>query len=323
MELLKAAQLQVHVFKDFITPAALITFMERAVVSTEIHGKLVHKTPVIIYASELGNLINPRSGVRELTLLLAELFNKQGDHEDTTDKRGVVKIKNPNLTCMLCCFPEWVHEELVSISLRSGFFGRMMVVTEYARRHANIDIKLDHRDIKLKADLINDLEHIGSLYGEMIWDDKTKPRWDKWFKSLPIDFRDSEDTIEVRGFTSRKAQFVQRLAMLSALSKNDEGDRLILTQDDFTFGLKLVDQCEENTRNIGVIPVHIQYLDKIKRNILRLQELLATDKVPIRKLHQRIYRYVPKKDLEEGITQLCDIGFCQLEGRHIRVLKSD
>ncbi len=320
MEMLREAELKTNIFKDFITPAALIEFMQSATVSLEIAGKLIHKTPVMIYASELGNLINPRSGVRELTLLLTELFNKQGDHEDTTGKRGRVKIKSPNLTCLLCCFPEWVDEELNSISLRSGFFGRMMVVIEYARRHSNPPVKLMPEDYKLREDLITDLVHIGKLYGEVIWTPSMQEEWDIWYRTLPLDLSDIDDTVEVKGFVSRRGQFVQRLAMLSSIAKRDN---LTIDHTDYTFATKLIDNCEKNTRNLKIKPIHVAQMDKLKRNILRLVELMKTDLIPLRNLSQRVYRQFNKKEIEEGLAQLYDIGFCQLEGRKIRVLKSD
>lgn len=320
MEMLRETGLQIHIFKDFITPAALVEFMQSATVSLEVTGKLIHKTPVMIYASELGTLINPRSGVRELTLLLTELFNKQGDHEDTTGKRGRVRIKNPNLTCLLCCFPEWVDEELSSISLRSGFFGRMMVVIEYVRRHSDPYIRLSAGDSQLRQDLLHDLTHIGSLYGEMAWTSTMQKEWDEWYRALPLDLSDIDDTVEVKGFVSRRGQFVQRLAMLSSIAKQDD---LIIDHEDYTFATRLVDRCEKNTRNLKIKPLHVAQMDKLRKNILRLAELMKTDLIPLRNISQRVYRQFSKKEIEDGLSQLCDIGFCQLEGSKIRVLKFD
>lgn len=316
IELLKATSAQVHIFKDFITPAALITFMQHATVRVEIGDKLEYKTPVLIYASELGTLINPRSGVRELTFLLTEFFNKPGDHEDRTDKRGLVTIKKPNLTCLLCCFPEWVDEEFTAISLRSGFFGRMMVVTEFIRRGPNPTSSLSKTDQELREHLIADLEVINSLYGEMQWDSETQVAWDKWYSDLPRDLTDSDGGIEVRGFTSRKAQFVQRLAMLNSIAQRDS---LLVTMKDFNFGLNLVAQCEHNTRNLRVKPIHLQVVEKLKRCILKLQEKKG-DVVAIRDISMRVFKTVTKKELEDGLEQLISIGFCELIGRKLKVL---
>ena len=42
-----------------------------------------------------------------------------------------------------------------------------------------------------------------------------KTMWHNWYQTLPVDFSDVSENIEVEGFIARKAQFVQRLAMLS------------------------------------------------------------------------------------------------------------
>lgn len=316
IELLKSTPLQVHIFKDSITSAALLTFMQHSTVSVEIGGKLIHKTPVLIYASELGTLLNIRTGVRELTLLLTELFNKQGDHEDRTDKRGKIIIKRPSLIFFGCCFPEWLDEELTSIALRSGFFGRIMVVAEYSRRCSNPNIRLSKADEALRDDLISDLEIIGSLYGEMQWSPEAQIAWDEWYETLPKDLAQTEDTIEVKGFTSRKAQFVQRLAMLSSIAKKDS---LLVNMEDFTIGQQLVSQCEENTRNLRVKPLHVVVSEKVKKCILTLYEKKG-DTIPIREISQRLHKIVDTKVIESGIEQLCSIGFCELVGRKVKVV---
>jgi len=321
IELLKSTPLQVHIFKDFITPASLVEFMAGACVSVEIQGKIVHKTPVMIYASELGTLLNPRSGVRELTMLLTELFNKQGDHEDRTAKRGRVNIRRPNVTFFACCFPEWIDEELLSVSLRSGFLGRMCVVTGYSHRQRQPNIRLTTADNDLYEDLRTDLETIGNLYGEMVWTPEAQIAWTEWYMSQPIDFSESDDAIEVKGFTARRAQFVQRLAMLHSLAQRDD---LTIDIADFEFGKANIKQCEANSRGLKLKSPHIVMIDKIRLCILRIREKRKVDTIPIRDIAMRMHRQIGStKDLDDGIEQLCAIGFCERVARNLKVLNAE
>lgn len=92
------------IFRDSITTPALLSRMAEAKVEEVRDGKTIIKTPILIYASELGNLLTPRTGVRELALLLTELFTKEGTHHDSTMGRGSVEVVNPNVTALLCCF---------------------------------------------------------------------------------------------------------------------------------------------------------------------------------------------------------------------------
>lgn len=317
ISMLKTTPLQVHIFKDFITPAGLIEFMAGACVSTEIQGKIIHKTPILIYASELGTLLNPRSGVRELTLLLTELFNKPDDHEDRTGKRGKVLIRKPNVTFFACCFPEWIDEELMSVSLRSGFLGRMCVITGYKKRRLAPTIELTTDDIQLHKDLLNDLEHIGNLYGEMSWTPKAYKAWTDWYMSQPKDFSESDDAIEVKGFTARRAQFVQRLAMLHAIAQRDDA---LVDIPDLEFGKYHIDQCETNSRRLKLKSPHVILTNKTRMYILKLQAKMG-DTIPIRDVAMRMHHHVANtKELDECIEQLCAIGFCELIGRKIKVL---
>ena len=322
VSMLKETPLLVHTFKDFITTAGLIEFMQKATVSTEVQGVLIHKTPVLIYASEIGTMINTRSGgISEFTLMLTELFNKQGNHEDRTGKRGKVIIRNPNVTFFGCCFPEWLDEALSSISLRSGFLGRMLVVSGYAKRHLKPNISFSNADILLEKELKMDLETIGNLYGEMKWTANGQRAWDDWYNKLPLDFADvADESIEVKGFTARKAQFVQRLAMLSSLSRTDS---LEVTENDFLFGRKLVKECEKNTKNLKTKPVHVQVSDRLVRIILRIRDQSNSDTITIREISRRLYRVLTNQEIELGINQLCSIGFCELQGRKINVINAE
>lgn len=310
--------LHVHIFKDFITPAGLIEFMQQSLVSVDINGKIVHKTPVMVYASELGTLLNSRSGIRELTLLLTELFNKQGDHEDTTRGKGKVIIRRPNLTFHGCTFPEWLDEELSAISLRSGFFGRMFIVSSHQKRKLAPNISLDSKDLALQKDLMHDLELIGSLYGTMRWDDETQEAWDEWYAKLPKDFsEEADEAVEVKGFTARKGQFVQRLAMLSALSKRNN---LIITMDDFDFALKQVDLREKESRKLSPRPSHVVLSEKIFAVLDRMRKRSGVNEFTIRDVAMRSHRFADSGTLEEILRHLCNIGAIEIKGKKVKIV---
>ena len=57
VELIRESTLKLNIYKDSITPPALIDFMSRAVINMEVEGKVIQKTPLLLYASELGNLL--------------------------------------------------------------------------------------------------------------------------------------------------------------------------------------------------------------------------------------------------------------------------
>jgi len=310
VEILRETSLSVNIFKDSITSPALLQFMARSKVACNLSdGRLQEKTPVLIYASELGNLLSQRTGVRELTLLLTELFNKQGDHEDTTIIREKIKITKPCVVFFACCFPGWIDEELTSVALRSGFLGRMLTVMETSKRHRKSKIVLSEDDWKIKTDLLHDLELIGALYGEMKFSLNMEKKWDTWYMKQPLEFG-QEAGIEIEGFSSRKAQFVQRVAMLHSLAK---GNALEVIEEDFNFGLQLVEGCERSIKTLGA--VNPKY-DKFQKVLIRIKELSKNNPdgfVDLSTLMRKIAWLMDRKMLEECLEQF------ELEGRVKRV----
>lgn len=318
VDILQSTSLKLNIYKDSITSAALLKYMSESAIRMEIEGKVVHKTPTLLYASELGNLLSIRTGARELTLLLTELFNKSGDHEDRTNARGNIKIVKPCLNFHGCCFPGWIDEELPSMSLRSGFFGRMLVVKASSLRHKEGgENRLTAEDVELKDKLIADLEIIGALYGQMIWSSAAKHEWLEWYKTQPMDFSNSSETIEVEGFIARKAQFIQRLAMLSAISKDNP--KLIVTSEDLRFGRRLVRECEEAARSLGTKSESFRNMERLKRDIQAICVKAGGKEVNLSILMQRVSWYMDKKKLEEAIDQLHLEGYAELRGRKLRV----
>lgn len=325
IEMLQETSLKLNIYKDSITSAALLKFMSDSAIKMEIEGKIVHKTPTLLYASELGNLLSIRTGARELTLLLTELFNKSGDHEDRTNSRGSIKISKPCLNFHGCCFPGWIDEELPSMSLRSGFFGRMLVVKAMGLRHKKGgEIIFTPEDHELRAKLIADLEVIGALYGQMVWSPEARKEWLQWYQSQPTDFSESSDTIEVEGFVGRKAQFIQRLAMLSAIARNDPGPdgeahRLVVELGDLMNGRALVKQCEEAARSLGAKSHEYRDIEKLKKDLKFLMKKLGTNVIDISTIMRRVSWYMDKKKLGDAVDQLILEQYAELDGRKLKV----
>ena len=254
--------------------------------------------------------------MRELTLLLTELFNKQGDHEDTTIKRTNIKIKKPSITFLGCCFPGWIEEELASAALRSGFLGRMLVVSANCKRHLNDDPKLTDKDMQLRQQLLNDLEIVGALYGEMKFSVAAKTMWHNWYHTLPTDFSQMSDNIEVEGFVARKAQFVQRLSMLSSISR---GNSLEVHTEDILYARKLVDECEACSRGLGLKSPDFQVMERLKLVLVNMAKRRNTNELPIKDIMDRVSRYLNKRQLEEKVEQLILEDFVSYENRKLKL----
>lgn len=306
VELMRETSVCQNVFRDAITPPALLAFMSLpgSVVTYEIDGKFYMKTPLFIFASELGNLLTQRGSVKELTSLLTELFNKQGDHEDTTNVRGVIKIVKPIVTFMGCCPPKWIEEELPTSTLRSGFLGRMLVARADGKRFHNPEPRFTKEDERLRASLQSDLERISSLYGEMVFDDKTHKEWEGWYKKQPLDLTHLDD--EVEGFAARKPQFVQRLSMLLTISKSNER---VVRIEEFRRAVEMVEQCQSFNETLAIQDKVSQLCEYVVGIIARHRIRTDRNTISRTELMQLVSRRMNAKMLSEVMDQLV------LEGR--------
>jgi hypothetical protein len=317
IEILRDAKIQLNIFSDSITAAGLIQFMSLSTVTWDMDGIVHHKTPVMVYGSEIGTLITKRNNIEELTYILVELFNKLGDYESGTKTSGTItKVRKPCLIFFACCFPEWIDETLSSIALRSGFLGRMLTIRSSKKRFKN-NKEMLQSDWKLRENLVHDLTLISNQYGEMIWSSDAKARWDEWTNTLPLDLT-SDSAIEVQGFASRKAQYVQRLAMLHAIGKKDSAN--IVNLVDFEFGLQNVESCEKSARLLKVRPDYVIKTDKLRHVMLMLKAKSNSNLIPIRDITPRVFRQMSSKELDDSISSLCGIGFCELVGRKLRII---
>lgn len=317
IQMLQDADLKINIYKDAITSGALMAYMAKpeSAVKVELGGKLMVKTPVLIYASELGNLLSDRTGIRELTLILTELFNKQGDHEDTTNKRGRMKIKKPIINFHACCFPDFIYEVLNSTSLRSGFFGRMMVVTAFKKRTHREVITLSTTDRTLRLNLINDLRIIGSYLGELTFDTNAYDLWRTWYHEQPLEF--ISRCAEIEGFAARKPQFVQRLAMIHSIAR---GDSFKITETDLRFAIHLVSQCDATINSLGATSEVYEVSTKVRRVLEQLTSRKGTVYYSI--LLRRCSKFVSKKRLDEMLEQLESSDIIKRRGKSIEVLRT-
>jgi hypothetical protein len=299
------------IFRDSITTPSLLSRMSEAKVEELRNDKLIVKTPILIYASELGNLLTPRTGVRELALLLTELFTKEGTHHDSTMGRGNVEVINPNVTALLCCFSKWLEEELPSISMRSGFLGRMCVVFETAKRFSNPKMEeLKEVDTDLRQNLKDDLEQIATTYGEMRFSQEGWDFWKPWYELQPLDLSDLD--VEVEGFHARKAQFILRVAMLISVS-NKQGN-MIVTKSDLKAAMALIDNCEAATKKLGAPDKAHSQGEVILRKIANHQLKNNNAPMPLFKLMQRVSREMNKEVLMKVMDQLVTAGLVGWNG---------
>ena len=234
--------------------------------------------------------------------------------------RGSVEVINPNVTALLCCFSKWLEEELPSISMRSGFLGRMCVVFETAKRFSNPKMEsLQNEDLDLRQYLKDDLEQIGNIYGEMRFSQEGWDFWYPWYESQPLDLSDLD--VEVEGFHARKAQFVLRVAMLISIS-NKQGN-MIVTKGDLKAAMALIENCELATKKLGAPDKAHSQGEVVLRKIAAHQQKNNNAPMPLYKLMQKVSREMNKEVLMKVMDQLVTAGLVgwNLASKTVRLME--
>jgi hypothetical protein len=312
IEVLRESGLKVGIFTEFLTPNHIIAFMHKSTVRYKIGDKFMRKTPVLVYARDLGTQISEKIGVREVALLLAELFNKPGSTEEVTPKRDMESLHNPSLTFLAGCPQDWLELNVHKPYLRATLLGHMLIVKEDYARHRNSFTPFSKEDIRLREDLIHDLRIIGNLYGEVSWNDKVQKDWKKWYLRRDRLF-ETDHSPEMNSFVNRRPEFAQRLAMLSSMSRDSS---LIVIPEDLIFALETVELCEHNIRHIRRNPVKASHMERLMRIIASRTKTLAP-KLPTVRDIKRYAKFIEPGMMRSALSYLIQIGFCRIIGNKI------
>lgn len=318
IELMMETSVCRNIYRDAITPPALLTYMSQSgsQVTFEMGGKMHTKTPLFVYAPELATLLSQRGSLKEMTSLLTELFNKQGDHEDTTLARTSIKIIKPIVSFLGCCPPGWVEEELPTATLRNGFLGRMCCVKANAKRFNNPEPRFTIDDLRLKEELKSDLEKISSVYGEMAFSDEAHEYWITWYNDQPLDFSNLDDSVE--GFTARKPQFIQRIAMLLTLSG---GNKKEIPLKNLIKAVEIIEECQVFNESLAIQEKVSQLAEYVVGAIARYQ-IRTNGPIPRATLMSHVSKKVNVKMLADIVEQLYTEGRIKVkDGKEYSVVK--
>jgi hypothetical protein len=229
MELLKKVP-GIKFGPDVITWPALVTAFSEATESFEYNGEYHPMSPLILVASELGNLINPQD--RDMINLYINLWDNRKSLEKRTKTSGNDSVEAPWVTMMGCTTPHWIADNMPSATVGGGFTSRCVFV--YADKKekyvAYVDEQVSNTDDKHKEALIQDLEHISTHLAGPYHIEEAARVWGRhWYQKLWDTRPEGLDDDRLDGYVARKQTHMHKLAMVLAASQRDE---LVITAED-------------------------------------------------------------------------------------------
>ena len=236
---------------DVLTWQSLVTTMAKARALVPIPSTMLNPqegeieympmSPVTFASGEFGNLLDPSD--RQMVDVMVSLWDSQlGLWEKSTKTQGEDKIENPCINMLACTTPAWIRESFPPYFIHGGFASRCIFVygekkrklVAYPGLHA--DTKLD----TLRQTLIEDLVHIGELYGAYHLDAEAVQWGTEWYKAHWQEAQKNTNT-RFEGFIARKQTHIHKTALVLAASQRDEP---IITKEDLIKADALVSTIE-------------------------------------------------------------------------------
>jgi hypothetical protein len=191
----------------------------------------------LVMSRELSVFINASQFTIEI---LTDLWDtNEEEYLYATRGKGEFRIESPCLNLLGGSTQEWLKNSIPANAVGGGFTRRVNFVLAYDREKLIPWPKLQPGS-PVRDFLIQDLREVGRLRGEMLFDVKAAPIFERVYNESSPDEYDDEATTSYK--TSKWAQ-VSKLAMCLSAAR---GDDLVITKDDIEMAYNLVDKVAKN-----------------------------------------------------------------------------
>lgn len=257
----------------------------------KLHEDFSVRPHAIMYAEELAAFFNKQDYNQALIPYVTELLNYKPFVERRTKGGGIRVAQQPSVVVLGASTKEWLQKQMPDAALAGGFLARFLIVVEEHKRQR---VALPGQLLTKRARL--DLEHLRH---------QTTQQFIGIVQAAqgPIKFYDMEasdeyvywyNTYQPAGghlapFAARAGEFVQRLAMLTAISRNQD----YITADDVKAGIALYDYA---TRRLATVVVSYSREGELLAKVLEVVGTGVMDAVSMRRAmrHQASARDVDR-----------------------------
>lgn len=294
---------------DIITWPALVQSFAACGESFQLGEDWYPMSALTLVAGELGNLINPQD--REMLNLYITLWDGVKRLDKTTKSSGCDTIEAPWINILGCTTPHWIADNMPAAAVGGGFTSRCIFVyadtkTQYV---PYVDEVVSTNNEQIRADLINDLEHISTaLCGKFTISEEARVWGRKWYEGFwRTDVKLMNDGL-MEGYAARKQTHMHKIAMILSVSRSDD---LIISAEDLQLANAMLSDLEPD-------------MVKVFSRIGRTEESLQTERfvafiekhnfIAYEKAYQHIHYAFPDFHNFEAIVQGCiRAGYIRME----------
>jgi len=228
-------------------------------------------SPLTFSAAEFGSLVNLQD--RDMVNLLIELWDGKKSYEKITKTSGNDSIAAPWINLIGCTTPHWIADNMPAATIGGGLSSRCVFIyaDEKERFVAYPDEVIeDTLDVKLRSNLVHDLEYISQLKGPFTISKEARDWGRAWYEDFWKAAKSRMDDQMLEGYAARKQTHMHKLAMILSIS---ERDNLIITRDNLELAETMLRDLENDMpkvfSRIGRSEVSLQterFIDFLKRN---------------------------------------------------------
>lgn len=215
-------------FQGRITAEAIFSKLSKVDIDENNTGNIVltSDSSLLLYESELSSLFKKLpTGTFPVIDFLTSVYSNGEEYSYETKGKGRIVLKDICINLLAATTPEGIKELIGYSGVEGGFASRTIFVYQDVRMPKPwVDDSDEYDDII--RNLIDDLNHISTISGEMVVPLNIKKHFDKWY--MPQSLENSPP--ELIHYWNRRHDHLLKIAMLYALSERDE---LILSIEDF------------------------------------------------------------------------------------------
>lgn len=262
---------------------------------------------------ELGTFLDFQD--RKLIDTLTALWDGQrGSFEHRTSTQGIIMISNPWINIISGTTPAWLKRNVPEEAIGGGFASRVIFVFGDRKRQlvAYPGLSSDQGGFKkLRQELVDDLEIISEMVGEMVLTPEAVAWGQSWYvrhwESRPIHMASER----FEGYIARKQTHIHKLAMV--LSAAQGSDRIIqethlIAAEKITSGMEadMINVFE----SIGVTPT-TRLLTEVVKFIHTYQE----NKMEVTQtmLYRHCFQFMSEQEFTETINIAVKAGYLEVK----------
>lgn len=275
------------------------------------NGQVDEASAISIFAGELGNFLNPKD--REMINALTQLWDCPATFEKNTKMSGNDSIINPCVNLIGCATPSWVADSMPEYVAGGGFMSRSIFV--YAEKKARL-IAYPSRQVingsreHLRHDLVNDLQAIAHLYGEMKPTEEAYLWGEEWYSkcwNVEVEAAKEKGNACLIHYYSRKQTQLHKIAMILAIS---ESNTRVIELRHFQKAEILLKKAEEY---LLIVSENIDNAPGAKIQTMIVNQMKLQKQMKKEELYHKLFHQATKAEFDTAVNSAIFAGYLTMQ----------